>query len=71
MEQVPRAKVPRREEAAGNVVLKAEAPHRRIRAVWEPAEVKAGDQAVAPAGVRAEAEVPDRDKVGGLKKSTI
>ena len=49
--------------------------------VWEPAGVKAVDQAEAPAGVRAKAEAPDRvrakaevrdrARVGGPNQSTI
>jgi hypothetical protein len=42
------------------------APHHRIKTVWEPEEVKAGDQAKALAGVRAKAEVQDRARAGGL-----
>ena len=49
-----------------NAVLKAEAPHHRVKTVWEPEEARAGDQAKAPAGVSARAEVPERAKAGGL-----
>ena len=70
MEQAPKAKVRRQEEAEGNVVLKAKPPLHRVKTVWERAGVKAKDQAAVPVGVRAEDEVPDRAKVGGLNKST-
>jgi len=43
--------------------------HYRVKTVWELEEVKAGDQAKAPAGVRAGAEVLERAKEGGLEKS--
>ena len=52
------------------MVLKTELPHHRIKVVWEPAGVKAGDQAKVPAGVRVKAEVQDRAKAGGLNQST-
>ena len=61
----------KRDEAGENAVPKAKAPNHRIKTVWEPAGVKAGDQAEAPAGVRAKAEVQDRVQAGGLDTPTI
>ena len=70
MEQVPRARARRRGAAVVNAARRAEPPHLRFKAAWEPAGVKAGGPAEVPTGVRAEDEVPDRAKVGGLNKST-
>ena len=67
MEPAPRARARKRDEAGENRVLKAQAPYHRVKTVWDPEEVKAGDQAKAPAGVRAKAEVQDRVRAGGLK----
>ena len=53
IEQAPRARARKPEEVWENVVPKAEAPHHRVKTVWEPEEVKAGDQAKASAGVSA------------------
>ncbi len=50
--------------ARENAALKAGPPHHRDKVVWEPAGVKAVDQAKAPAGVRAKAEAPDRAAEG-------
>ncbi len=78
MEQAPRARARKRDEAGEKAVLKTETPNHRIKTVWEPEEVKAGDQAKAPAGVRAKdqarvpvealEEVPDKAEVDGLNK---
>ena len=62
MEQVPRARARKRGEAGENADLKVKAPLHRIKA----AGVKGGDQAKAPAGVRAKTEVQDRAGAGGL-----
>ena len=70
MEQAPRARARKRDEAGENAILKAEAPHPRIKTVWEPAGVKAGDQVKAAAGVRAKkVAVQDRAKADGLNTS--
>jgi hypothetical protein len=53
------------------VVLNAETPHHRVKAVWEPAGVKAREQAGVQAGVREKAEVADKAAIGSLNKSTI
>ena len=66
MEQAPRARARKRGEAGENADLKVKAPLHRIKAVGEPAGVKGGDQAKAPAGVRAKTEVQDRAGAGGL-----
>jgi len=62
----PQGQGPKTGRGRGNAVLKAEALHHRIKTVWEPAGVKAGDQAKVPAGVRAKAEVQARAKAGDL-----
>ena len=49
-----------------NAARKAEPPHHRVKAVGDPARVKAGDQARAKAGVKAKAEAPDRAVAGSL-----
>jgi hypothetical protein len=48
------------------VVLKTEPSHHRVKAVWEPAEVKAGDQAKVPGGGRLKAEALDKAAVSSL-----
>jgi hypothetical protein len=50
--------------AWANAALKANPPLRRDKVVWEQAGDKAADQAEAPAGVRAKAEVADRAAAG-------
>jgi len=54
-----------------NAARKAEHPHHRAKVVWEPAGVRAREQAGVPDRVREKAEVPDRAAVGDLNKSTI
>jgi hypothetical protein len=72
MEQAPRARVRKRDEAGENAILKSEAQHPRVKTVWEPTGVKAGDQAEAAAGGRAKkAEAQDRAKAGDLNTLTI
>jgi hypothetical protein len=66
MEQAPGARGQRREKAKGNVLRITEVPPDRIKAAWEPAGVKAGEQAKVPAEVRAKA--PDRAVVGNFNK---
>ena len=76
IKQVRRDRVLKPEEARGNVVLKAQLPHRKDRA----AGVEARDQAEVPAGVRAAdparapvevaAKVAEKAATGGLNKST-
>ena len=56
--------------ARENAALKAGAPHHRDKVVWEPAGVKAVDQAEVPAGVRAKAKAPDRAAAGSINLLT-
>jgi hypothetical protein len=51
MEQAQKARARKQGAALENAVLKAEPPHRRNKAVWEPA--RAGDQEEVPAAVKA------------------
>ena len=60
MEQAPRARARRQDEAGENAARKVEPPHHRVKVVGDPARAKAVDQARAPAGVRAKAEAPDK-----------
>jgi hypothetical protein len=64
MEQAPRARVPKPDEAAVNVGRKGH----RVKTVWEPAGVKAGDPAKVAAGVRVKPEAPDRAVAGSHNK---
>ena len=72
MGQAPRARARKREKAGGNVILKAEPLHHRIKAVWEqeqlPVEVREKDPVRVPAGVREKAGVRDKAEAGGLNK---
>ena len=70
MEQVPRARARKRGEAGENADLKVKAPLHRIKAAGEPAGVKGGDQAKAPAGVRAKAAVLDKAAAGSVNQLT-
>ena len=69
MEQAPEARARNQDEAGENATLKTEFPHHRVKAVGEPARVKAGDQARAP--VEAAAKVAEKAAAGGINKSTI
>jgi hypothetical protein len=62
----PQSQGPKPEKTRGNVVLKADPPHRKNGA----AEVEARDQAEVPAGVRAKAEAPDKAAAGSLNQLT-
>ena len=70
MERAPRARAPKPDEAVVNVARKTERTNHGVKAVWEPTEVKAEDQAKAPAGVRVKAKAPDRAAAGSLNKSS-
>jgi len=70
MEQVPRARAQKPDEAVANAARRVERTNHRVEAVWEPAGVKAGNQEKAAAGVRVKAKAPDRAAAGNLNKST-
>jgi hypothetical protein len=75
MEQAPRARAPRRDEAGENAVLKTKLAHHRVKAVWEQA--KAGEQEGVPAEAKAReraavaVEVAEEAAAIGSKKSTV
>ena len=62
MEQAPRARARKPDEAGENAARKVEPPHHRVKVVGDPARVKAG--------VRAKAEAPGRVTVGSLDMSS-
>jgi len=70
MQQAPRARARKPDEAGENAARKVEPPHHRVKVVGDPARAKAVDQARAPAGVRAKAEAPGRVAVGSLDMSS-
>ena len=66
MEEAPKARVREQDAAWENAVLKAEPLRHRVKAVGDPARVKAR----VLAGVRAKAEAPDGVATGSLNIST-
>lgn len=66
MEQAPGVRAPRADEAAVNADRNPERPCHRVKTVWEPAEVKAGDQVKLAAGVRVKAKALDRAAADSL-----
>jgi hypothetical protein len=70
MEQAPRARARKADEAVVNADRKPERPNHRVKAVWELTEVKAGDQAEVAAGVRVKAKAPDRVAADSLNQLT-
>ena len=73
MEQAPRARARKQDAAWENAVLKTQPLHRKGKAVKEPGEVTAVDQAevYAAAPVEAAAKVAEKAAAGGNTKSTI
>ena len=65
----PQGQGPMTGRGLGKCSSKGGSPAPLDKAVRQPAGVKAGDQAKAPSGVRAKAEVPDKAEVDGLNKS--
>jgi uncharacterized protein (DUF2342 family) len=68
MEQAPKARARKADEAVVNAAPKAERPNHRVKAAWEPAGSKAENQAEAPAGVRVKAKAPDKAVAGSHNK---